>query len=76
MLFTDDFGAAPYYGNAGTYDRVIVYKDRTMEVSRGLITAYRNRNYQTDFTDIIESVDDDQGAYNCTEKRKEKRTAE
>ena len=69
-LYTDYMGSAPYYENCGVNNNVVVYKNGTMDVVNNLILAYRNKTYQTDYSDFIEAIDDYHGQYNCTEKLK------
>lgn len=67
-LYTDYFGSAPYYEDAGVYDNVVVYKDGTMEVVSHLIVVYRSSTFEVDFSDFIQEIDDYNGYYNCVEK--------
>lgn len=69
-LYTDYMGSAPYYENCGANNNVVVYKNGTMDVASNLIRMYRNRTYQTDYSDFIETIDDYHGQYNCIEKLK------
>ena len=69
-LYTDYFGSAPYYENAGIYDDVVVYKNGTMDVVSNLIRQYRNKTFQTDYSSFIKTIDDYHGQYNCIEKLK------
>lgn len=65
LLYTDYFGTAPYYSNAGIYDTVSVYTDGHAEINdRNLFDVYRSRAFVTDFSDIIEDVKDLGAAYN------------
>ena len=68
VIYSDYWGSAPYYSNAGLYDEVVVYKDGEMEMGPNIIRQYRNKTYNTDFSDFIASVDDYGDAYNCTRK--------
>ena len=65
VLFTNYFGTAPYYSDAGLYNNVIVYKDGTMEVTNNYFKRYREVTFNSDFSDIIESIDDLDDKYNC-----------
>ena len=69
-LYTDYMGSAPYYANCGVNNNVVVYKNGTMDIVSNLIRTYRNKTYQTDYSSFIESIDDYNGQYNCTEKLK------
>ena len=67
-LYTDYFGAAPYYYSADICSSVVVYEDGTMEVARhNLIEAYSAKYYSYDYTAFIEAVNDYGSEYNCTE---------
>ena len=71
VLYTDYFGAAPYYSYVGMSDSVIVYDNGDMEVSGiNLLRAYSNKYYTHDYSDIIEAVNDYGDKYNCIEKLK------
>ena len=65
VLFTDYFGTSPYYSDAGLYNNVIVYKDGTMEVTSNYFRLYSNMNFDFDYSEIIESIDDLDDKYNC-----------
>ena len=69
-LYTDYMGTAPYYENCGVNNNVVVYKNGTMDVVSNLIRIYRNKTYQTDYSNFIETIDDYHGQYNCAEKLK------
>lgn len=64
ILFTDYFGSAPYYCNVNLDDTVIFYRDGRVEVANNQLQIYRSRTYTTDFSDIIDVVEDLGGAYN------------
>lgn len=65
VLYTDYFGSAPYYNNAGIYDTVSVYADGHAEINkRNLFDVYRSNTYLTDFSDIIQEITDLGAAYN------------
>ncbi len=70
VLFTDDFGSAPYYVHFLQYDCVVVYRDGTMEVQNNPISKYRATYYVIDYSHFIGSVEDLGGQYNCIEKLK------
>ena len=42
-----------------------------MDVASNLIRMYRNKTYQTDYSDFIEAIDDYHGQYNYAEKLKQ-----
>lgn len=44
---------------------VVVHKDGSMRVDRHLLNTYRNKTYNTDFSGLIEAVDDYGADYNC-----------
>lgn len=68
VLFTDYYGASPYYSNVGISDSVIVYNDGTMEVpSNNLFRAYTGKTYVYNYEGIIETVTDYGDEYNCVE---------
>lgn len=69
-IYSDYFGTAPYYQNAKVNNNVLVYFDGRMEVGSNVIKHYADKTGKTDLSDLILSVDDYQGAYNCTEKLK------
>ena len=64
LILSDYLMTEPYYSFVGIYDHVIVHRDGTMEVSRNPFDLYRTRTYLTDFTGIIEEIDDLRDAYN------------
>lgn len=64
VLYTDCVGTAPYYQNVRWADNVIIYKDGTMEVTTSRINVYTSKTFSTDLSDIIESIDDFDDAYN------------
>ncbi len=70
VLFTDYFGSAPYYSSVGLSDNVIVYKDGDMKVGKNAFDNYRVNNFITDYSNIIESIDDCGDEYNCVKKLK------
>ena len=63
-IYTDYFGSAPYYSNPYTDNNVVVYKAGNMEVIRNVMHQYRNRTYETDYSDLIKSIDDYHDKYN------------
>lgn len=71
VLYTDYFGAAPYYSCTGLSDSVIVYNNGDMEVpSTNLLRAYSSRYYTYDYSNIIKAVNDYGDKYNCVENLK------
>lgn len=70
VLFTDYYGSiygdsTPYYSNAGIYDTVIVYKDGTAALNmQNPFNSYRTLTYSSDFTQIIEKIEDFGNLYN------------
>ncbi len=70
VLFTDYYGSTygdgtPYYSNAGVYDTVIVYKDGSAALHmQNPFHSYRARTYSSDFTQIIEKIEDFGNLYN------------
>ena len=70
-LYTDYYGSAPYYMDAGRLDSVTVYKDGTMEVNpMNPILIYSRATYTTDFSDLIGAITDYGTQYNQTTKLK------
>lgn len=63
VLYSNYFGSAPYYGNCGTYDCVVVYKDGSVDF-KNLVSIYRSRTYSADFTGFIENICDYDDAFN------------
>lgn len=65
VLFSNYFGAAPYYQNVGIYDSVVVYRDGSKEVpQRNRIDVYRAKSYSSDFSAFIKSIEDFNEEYN------------
>ncbi len=71
-LYTDMYGSAPYYQDVNAYDTVVVYKDDgSMKVSSGnLFRLYSGKTYVFDYSNIIESIKDYGGEYNCVKRLK------
>ncbi len=66
MLLSDYFGSAPYYFDAGVYSSVIVYLDGTLEaVNTSPFKKYISYTYNTDLSDLIDSVHDCGSDYNA-----------
>ena len=71
VLYTDYFGAAPYYSYAGISDSVIVYDNGDMEVAGiNLLREYSSKHYTYDYSDIIKTVNDYGDKFNCVENLK------
>ena len=70
ILYTDYYGAAPYYYDIGTSDVVIIYKDGKIEVTGDIFNRYSKSVYSYDYTDIIENIADCGAKYNLVEKIK------
>ena len=66
VIYSNWYGSAPYYENVGIYNNVVVYKDGDMEVQSNQICHYRQRTYETDYSDFIKSIDDYHDKYNWT----------
>lgn len=65
VLFSNYFNSSPYYQNIGMYDSVVVYKDGRKEVARqNQFNLYRAKNYSSDFSEFIESIEDFNEQYN------------
>ncbi len=62
-LLSNYFNTAPYFLNAYVDNWVVVYKDGTSEVSRNLLNIYRSSTYSTDFSPIIESIEEFDSQY-------------
>lgn len=63
-LMSDCFGSSPYYENSGIFDCVVVYKDGRKEVAdKSPFKRYRSMSYTSDFSPIIESIEDFGGEY-------------
>ena len=57
-LISNYYETAPYYFNVWQDNFVIVYKDGTTKVSDNLLNIYRATTYSTDFSPIIESLEE------------------
>lgn len=65
ILFSNYFGSAPYYENVGVNDSVVVYKDGHAEVQKqNPFVMYRSRTFESDFSNIIETIIDLGPEYN------------
>ena len=63
-LLSNVWNSSPYYVNRSTNSTVIVYLDGTKEISKyNPFNVYFSTNYTSDFSDIIESVEDYHGEY-------------
>ena len=69
-MYTDYYGAAPYYYDIGTSDVVLIYKDGKIEVTGDIFNRYSKSVYSYDYTDIIENIADCGAKYNLVEKIK------
>ena len=65
ILYSDLYGSAPYYSNAGIYDSVLFYRDGSVDVLRiNPIRAYSNTSYNYDYSDFLGEIYDFGAAYN------------
>lgn len=64
LLSSYPYGAIPYYINTGTNNCVVVYKDGTVNVQKSPLFLYSARTFTTDFSQIIESIEDFGEQYN------------
>jgi len=55
---------AGYYDNIGMYDNVVVYRDGRMECLSHVLSDYRSRTYELDYSTFIEQVIDLHEQYN------------
>ena len=62
-LMSNYTDTTPYYFNVCTDNWVVVHKDGTKEVSKNLLNMYRATTYSSDFTPIIESIEELRGEY-------------
>ena len=62
-IFTDYYGAAPYYMNVDRDDTVVFYKDGHTEV-KDIFVDYMRRTYKMDFSDVIGEVKEYGTEYN------------
>ena len=66
VLFSNYFDSAPYYFNATICATYILYKDGRGEVNeRDYFNSVRQRTFNSDFSDVIEKIDDCGGNYNA-----------
>lgn len=64
-LFSNFYNTTPYYSDIGMDDSVIVYKNGKTEVSRiNPFIRYKNTKYTSDFSDIIDSIEELHQEYN------------
>lgn len=68
LLSSYPYGAIPYYINTGTNNCVVVYKDGTVNVQKSPLFLYSARTFSTDFSPIIESIEDFDSQYDQTIK--------
>ena len=64
-IYTDWFGTAPYYSNVFINSDVVINKDGSMKVESRVMNTYRNKTFDTDFSDFIEEIIDYKDKYNC-----------
>ena len=57
-LISNYHETAPYYFNVWQDNFVIVYKDGTTKVSNNILNMYKAATYSTDFSPIIESLEE------------------
>ena len=69
-LISNYHETAPYYFNVWQDNFVIVYKDGTTKVSNNLLNIYRTTTYSTDFSPIIESLEEFHDEYDQILKMK------
>lgn len=63
-LMSNYWGSSPYYPNVCLYGNVVKKKDGTAEVIQySLLNSYRASVYDTDFSPIIESIENFHGEY-------------
>lgn len=64
LLYSDYFGAAPYYADVGFMDTVLIYEDGRAELQKmNPVNVYRAANYKMD---IVSEVIDLGESYNRT----------
>ena len=64
ILYSNYFDSAPYYSNIGREDCVVFFSDGEIDMIQNPLNRYRNTTYNSDFSDIIESIADLGPAYN------------
>lgn len=62
-LRSNYFESSPYHYNVGIANCVMVHKDGTTEVNQNLFNIYRSRTYSSDFSAIIDSIEEFHGEY-------------
>lgn len=65
-IYSDYYGSAPYYVNAGMNDTVIIRTDGTSELTSHYIRNVGNKTYDYDFTSIFSEIDNLGNQYNKT----------
>ena len=66
-IYSDYFGSAPYYTNAGIGDMVLIKEDGSVSVQwNDAFHAYSQWCFSYDYSDLIESVEDCGSYYNQT----------
>ena len=63
-LLSNYYNTAPYYVNIGINNCVTVHKDGTVDIQKSPLDLYRSRTFSTDFSPIIESIEDFESQYN------------
>ena len=58
VIYTDYMLTEPYYGWDGINDCVMIHRNGTATVGRNPFWTYRSRTYCTDFTGIIDEIED------------------
>ena len=64
LLSSYPYGTTPYYINTGINNCVVVHKDGTVDVQKSPLYLYSARTFTTDFSLIIESIEDFGEQYN------------
>ena len=65
LLFSDYYGAEPYYHSNVGYDCVLVYEDGSCKVSgSNIFMVYTSRTYETDYSHLMEEIYDLSDSYN------------
>ena len=62
-LLSNYYDTSPFFFNAYVDNWVVVYKDGTSKVSRNLLNIYRATTYSSDFSPIIESIEEFNSRY-------------
>ena len=71
VVFSDYYGSAPYYANAGFMDSVVVYRNGTMEANQNnLLKMYSSKTFSYDYSEFLEQIKDYADAYNIEKNLK------